>query len=236
MLSEVGYIAAMAGDTRLDRLQEAMADAGLDQTALAKRIGCTQGAISQILVGRTRRSKLLPDIARALGVPVEWLLGRSEDKTGGAAPVSNQAELETRYNVVFVPEVRDYSLGGGGAEVPIEQEVHSLVPLPRDWLRPMGQGGARQLFVTRGRGHSMEPTIGDGDIVIVDRAQVRIEQQDQIWALGYGGLGMMIKRLRRLTDGTYSIMSDNPSVAPYPPATADEIHLIGRVVWAGREM
>ena len=114
--------------------------------------------------------------------------------------------------------------------------LFDLIPLPRDWLRPMGQGGARMLFVTRGRGHSMEPTIGDGDIVIVDRAQLKVEEQDQIWAIGYGGLGMMIKRLRRLTDGNYSIMSDNPSVAPYPPATEDEIHIIGRVVWAGREM
>jgi phage repressor protein C with HTH and peptisase S24 domain len=226
----------MAGDTRLDRLHEAMAEAGLDQTALAKKVGCTQGAISQILVGRTRRSKLIPDIARALGVPVEWLLGRTDDKSGGAAPVSNQAELEQRYNVVFVPEVRDYSLGGGGSDVLIEEEVRSLIPLPRDWLRPMAHGGARQLFVTRGRGHSMEPTIGDGDIVIVDRSQVRMEEQDQVWAIGYGGLGMMIKRLRRLTDGTYSIMSDNPSVAPYPPATEEEIHFIGRVVWAGREL
>src|SRR5688572_14990884 len=124
------------GKTRLDRLHEAMREAGLDQTALGDRVGCTQGAISQILVGRTRQSRLLPDIARALDVSVEWLLDRSDDRKA-AAPISNQAELEERYNIVFVPEVREDRIGGGGADVPLGEELRSLVPLPRDWLGPM---------------------------------------------------------------------------------------------------
>jgi transcriptional regulator with XRE-family HTH domain len=61
------------------RLEEAMESAGLDQAALASKVGCTQGAISQILLGNTRRSRFLPDIAHALKVNVDWLTGASND-------------------------------------------------------------------------------------------------------------------------------------------------------------
>lgn len=58
-----------------DRLREAMANRGIDQEQLAKRVGCTQGAISQILLGNTQRSRFLPDIADELGVSLRWLRG-----------------------------------------------------------------------------------------------------------------------------------------------------------------
>ena len=69
---------------RIDRLQEAMDDAGLDQPALAEKAGCTQGAISQILLGNTKRSRYLPEIASALGVSLQWLRGESDNRDPGA--------------------------------------------------------------------------------------------------------------------------------------------------------
>lgn len=63
-----------------DRLREAMDDRGVDQTIVGDAIGVTQGAISLILVGKTRRSKFLPDIADYLGVSYDWLLGRDVPK------------------------------------------------------------------------------------------------------------------------------------------------------------
>lgn len=67
------------------RLKRAMDDAGVDQPELARRVNCTQGAISQILLGNTLRSKFLPDIADALGVDLKWLRGVSPEK-GKASP------------------------------------------------------------------------------------------------------------------------------------------------------
>lgn len=58
------------------RLREAMDLRDVDQTALAASVGITQGAISQILNGKTRKSKHLPDIARVLNVSLTWLMGR----------------------------------------------------------------------------------------------------------------------------------------------------------------
>lgn len=77
--------------TVAERLREAMDEAGVDQSALGKAIGVTQGTISLILLGKTRHSKHLPTIATFLGVSYEWLVGRSDAKHGEAsesAPVS----------------------------------------------------------------------------------------------------------------------------------------------------
>lgn len=80
----------------------------------------------------------------------------------------------------------------------------------------------------------MIPTMLDGDIVLIDTSQKRIEQQDRIWALGYGELGM-IKRVRRLPNGSYDLMSDNSAVSPIN-ASDEEMYVVGRVVWIGRRM
>ena len=61
-------------NTLAARLRKAMEERQFDQQQLAAAAGCTQGAISQILVGKTLRSRFLPQIALALGVSVEWLM------------------------------------------------------------------------------------------------------------------------------------------------------------------
>lgn len=68
------------------RLREAMAARQMDQKQLADAAGCTQGAISQILLGRTQRSRFLPEIAAALGVSLDWLRGASSDQSDVPIP------------------------------------------------------------------------------------------------------------------------------------------------------
>lgn len=62
------------------RLQEAMDDREFDQSSLARAVGCTPGAINQIMSGNVRRSRLAPEIAFQLGVTYDWLTGQSEEK------------------------------------------------------------------------------------------------------------------------------------------------------------
>lgn len=56
-----------------------MARADMDQSKLARAIGITPGAINQIVTGRTRRSKYLPDIARRLQTTAAWLTRQTDD-------------------------------------------------------------------------------------------------------------------------------------------------------------
>lgn len=73
-------------NTEIDsvRFREALAKRGIDQTELARRLGCTPGAINQIASGRTRKSKLLPEITAELHVSMDWLLRKTDDPEPGA--------------------------------------------------------------------------------------------------------------------------------------------------------
>ena len=68
-----------------ERMLEAMTVAKLGQAELARRVGVTPGAINQIAMGTTRKSRLLPDIARELHVSLEWLMGNVDDPAAGSA-------------------------------------------------------------------------------------------------------------------------------------------------------
>lgn len=80
----------------------------------------------------------------------------------------------------------------------------------------------------------MQPTILDGDLVLIDMAQNSIMAQDRIWAVFWGDLGM-IKRVRRTPGGTFQLLSDNPAISPVE-AVDGEMHVLGRVIWIGRRI
>lgn len=166
----------------------------------------------------------------------EYLLGETDDpspvlgehKTSWSGP---PAELPD--HTVLIPQLEiGYSMGGGSVFSDYTQTA--MVPFPREWLRPMIGGTFADLFVARGEGDSMMPTLLDGDLVIVDTAQKTIRQQDRLWCLSYGDLGM-IKRVRLQPDGGALVISDNPAVENFT-AYDGEMHTIGRVIWIGRRV
>ena len=60
------------------RLKEVMSAHGISPNKLAEAIGCSDVAIYKILSGQTRRSRLLPTIAKILNVSLDWLIGRGD--------------------------------------------------------------------------------------------------------------------------------------------------------------
>ena len=152
---------------------------------------------------------------------------------GGMPVPTNPKELAEQLGSVLIPQLEiGYSMGGGSVFSDFQQTA--MVPFPRDWLRALIKGQFEDLFVTRGEGDSMIPTLLDRDLVVVDTAQKNITQQDRIWCLSYGDLGM-IKRVRVLPDGGVQVNSDNPAVTPIT-AYDGELHIIGRVIWIGRRV
>lgn len=216
---------------RIDRLKQAMKSGGFEnQTQLAKAIGTTQGTISKILKGSTTDSRVLPRLADYLGVSLSWLFGTSDDPE--VQPRGYYEDVASDMNAKLIKEIDlKYSMGAGAF---IDDVYHQQVPVPWNWLFPLIKGTFDDLFITYPVGDSMQPTISEGDVVIVDRAQKRIDEQDRIWCVTYGELGM-IKRIRQLNDGGVMVISDNPAVPPFT-AYDDELHVIGRVIWCGRRM
>lgn len=79
----------------------------------------------------------------------------------------------------------------------------------------------------------MQPTIQDGDMVLIDRSQRTIREQDAIWALTIGDFAM-IKRVRAGGERV-RILSDNERVPP-DDVFHEEINVVGRVIFIGRRL
>lgn len=183
--------------------------------------------------GQNGYAKFAHQFAGRLRVSTRWLMEGGGDDISETRPETDLEASAKELGLTLVPQLElGYSMGGGS--VFTDYRHTGFMPFHRDWLRGIMRGAFADLFVARGEGDSMTPTMLDGDIVLIDTSQRRIEQQDRIWALSYGDLGM-IKRVRRLPSGTYRILSDNAAVPPIDAAD-EEMHVVGRVIYIGRRM
>ncbi|WP_370189308.1 XRE family transcriptional regulator [Qipengyuania sp.] len=195
-----------------------MDELGIDQSELARRVGCSSAAINQIVRGHTRNSRLLPKIASRLGVPLEYLTGEA----GNSDFVDG---LPVRSDMVAV-EMVDLAYGMGGTF--LDEDAESRIEeFPLSFLRQFTKSDPGQLLIAEGIGDSMTPTIGPNDLILIDRGQNMLNINDRIWACAVGEIGM-IKRLRVRGD-TVTILSDNENVSD-DHAADGELHIVGRVV------
>jgi hypothetical protein len=98
---------------------------------------------------------------------------------------------------------------------------------PRAFVRMFTAAPEQLLCFSHGIGDSMYPTIGDRDVLLIDRSRDTISINDQIWVLSVGGIGM-VKRVR-MGGGKITLLSDNENVPDYDPGD-DELQVIGRVI------
>lgn len=217
-----------------ERLKALRNRAGLTVDAMAQELGLPKSTYAAYEDPKKRKGPLFPvplverfaEVLVPRGAPRELVMGLGGLTASGEIKIEPD-DLADQLDAVLLPEIEvGYSMGAGAdiADFPVVQ----MVPFSRSWLGSITHSAASELFVARGDGDSMMPTLLDGDIVIIDRGQKTLRQQDRIWTVSYAGFGM-IKRLRALPDGSLQINSDNASVSPII-ATDEEAFIIGRVV------
>ena len=82
----------------------------------------------------------------------------------------------------------------------------------------------------------MEPTLHDGDEVMVDLADGQSRLRDGIYVLRLDD-SLMVKRLARQPSGRgISIRSDNPDYPSWQDINPSRIDIVGRVLWFGRTL
>lgn len=210
------------------RLAEIMRDRGIGQSDLARRIGVQQGTISKIINGSTSNSRYLLHIARELGTSPAYLQGEIDDASADAPqPPPRSASINS--DMVALQHI-DFAYGLGATYADGHVDVQ-LLNFPRVWVEAITISPPEMLTWARGRGDSMAPTIHDGDLVLLDRSQRQVIEQDALWAYTVGDFGA-IKRLR-MKGNRVVILSDNPSVPP-DEEQAEDINIIARVIFIGR--
>jgi hypothetical protein len=116
----------------------------------------------------------------------------------------------------------------GSGSVAGEERPFGALRFETRWLR--GQGfEPGQLSAIAVTGDSMEPTLRDGDEILVQRGALPL--RDGVHVVLVEG-ALLVKRLETGRPGVFTLISDNPSYRPIELAR-DALAVIGRVVWKG---
>ena len=165
----------------------------LSQAAFAKRLGVTQGTVSQWENGLTRPNlDQLKSISAMFGISVDALLNnaRAINLQRKAIPILG--------NIACGELVSPDTNPDGYTDIP---------------------DGVSADFALRCKGDSMTPTLIDGDIVLI-RSQPEVEN-GQIAAVNING-ETTLKRVYFRADGVH-LIADNPGYQPiFVPAYSDE--------------
>ncbi|WP_188379923.1 S24 family peptidase [Oxalicibacterium faecigallinarum] len=99
----------------------------------------------------------------------------------------------------------------------------------RHWLGSHGLD-SRSLAAMQIRGDSNAPTIGDGDIVLIDIQATDIED-DKIYVIQDAG-NLLVRRLQLEPGDKVRTLCDNPSHREFEVARSS-LEIVGRLVWRG---
>ncbi len=210
-------------DVVLARLEEL----GLNVNQAELRAGLPQGYIRGVVRADSKRStpnfEKAAEIAQALDL--EFYFGPRRE-TG---PVE-VTEIDGHQ---FTPVRRfDVELSAGNGAENGDAQVSEMLAFRHDWLKRVGVSPSNACLV-KVRGESMQPTLHDGDLVLIDQSKTKI-RSGRIYAFNDGGHSK-VKRLDCMDDQTLIIRSDNPQ---FPldirkGEDANALKVIGEVVWSG---
>lgn len=161
-------------------------------------------------------------LARFFGVE-EVLLGGPNRQTG---PV---------VDLVHVPMLSVEASAGHGALAEMEAKSAQFGFDP-NWLRKLTATKSSGLSIIGVRGDSMEPTLSDGDDVLVDLGDNQSRLRDGIYVLRMDD-SLNVKRIAIEPQGRkISVVSDNPAYPSWNSLDRRAVHIVGRVLWFGRKL
>ncbi|MEG0051955.1 MAG: S24 family peptidase [Comamonas sp.] len=180
-----------------------------------------QGTLARIIAGDTGvRMESLQKFADFFGISTGTLLHEPiEDGENDFVPV---ARLSVQVGA------------GNGRPVGVVASL-GLLQFRRDFLKSSGVSPINAAVVTV-KGVSMEPTIRDGSILLLNKAD-REPRAGQIYAFSWDG-EMLVKRFQAI-GGVWRAVSDNADKSEYPDIIIDgkaEALIQGRAIWVGSKL
>lgn len=222
------------------RIARAREQKGMNRNQLARAAGVTWANLTRYERGENEpsASKLL-GVAEALGVPVDWLLGRTDSREmPGAGPLSvvlsRSDSLQTpgRVNDAefrAVPLVAGSIAAGSARIVDEEIEEYALIHVSQI----AGRGDLVSVRVDREMGQSMIPLIQPGAVVVIDRRDKRIVP-DGVYAVRDESGGCTLKRLQWTPPRLWLVPENREEAVSHIDLDEEEPsdRIVGRVVWA----
>ncbi|WP_051213448.1 LexA family transcriptional regulator [Rubritepida flocculans] len=212
------------------QIREGLARPGKSQKGLAAAMGVDTSTVSRLLAGKR------PLRAHEIPVILGYLEAGSAAAGGGRCRAMPEIVQIGGDRFAMLPVYDAMVSAGPGAEAE-ETPPATRIAFRVDWLKRVARGNLGDLVVLTVDGDSMEPTLRQGDSVLVDMGQQRPGQKDGIYVIRTDG-GLQAKRVAvNPTNGRVSVISDNKDLYPaFVDLSPAEIQVIGRVIWLGRQV
>lgn len=214
-----------------ERIRASREDRGLTREAFGTAIGASAAKVQALEGGRQRVDHpTLEAMSRNLGIDVNWLLLGADNHHALSAP-GNENPTITQGNPDFVPIPRFAVDAAAGDGALVDEETQTgFYAFNRSWLTKR-KLAPDSLAVISVRGDSMEPKLSDGDLILVDQAQVEIA--DGITYVIRLGNDLLVKYVQRISPDAVSLLSENNRYPPREISLAtigEDTAIIGRVV------
>ena len=186
-----------------------------DRAALADHLGCEPGELRHTKVPRRKPRK------------------KATRQENAVRPSSPGAPPE---GYVAIPEIDVRASAGPGALNEGFEETKEMWFFPDLVIRHEFRARPADLRMITIDGDSMEPLLSTGDRILIDVSQ-RIPVPPGIFVI-WDGMGLVAKRIEHEPNSEppkVVIKSVNPEYETYE-RDAEEVHVIGRVVWTARRL
>lgn len=223
-----------AHHTLADRLRARARQLDITPAHLAEKAGVNRSFVYDILRGRSAHPsrEKLATISELLSVDLDWLLLGIGEVEG----VSPFIENPDQAFVAIAHAGARPSMGGGAVVDEFQEDSGRAYHFRRSWIKESLKASPSQLRMMHVEGDSMEPTLRDGDTVLVDLTR-RTPNPPGIFVLD-DGVGLVAKRLEHVPSSdppAVRIISDNRLYSPYE-RSSEEVHIVGRIRWFAREI
>jgi transcriptional regulator with XRE-family HTH domain len=211
------------------RMRDAMDARGFSEEALAKRLGLAKRTLNNYLNDRSEpRFETVLDFCDIVGIDVGGVIRRDDDSPLNMA-------LEPDGDEFVKINVYDVDLAAGEGRVADNESPIDQLAFRSAWLDRAGINPAYASIV-RVEGKSMEPTLQNKSVVLIDHRDKTPISKNYIFAVRVDET-LKVKRVERdPTNKVVMLHSDNPEV-PTEALRTDELNgfeIIGRVVWTAR--
>lgn len=207
----------------------------------ARQLGLGEATYRKLLAGGNPRLDTLLQIQRNAGVSLQWLATGEGSRIADPSPAGfaddgapfDAGSVPTDFRLIPRLDVQPSS--GFGALAADEGPLEMLA-FRADWLRRVGINPEHARVLTN-RGDSNEPTIRDGDVLLVDTSINHIVD-NAFYIVVFNGLALL-KRVQLRRDGSVVLSSDNKLAYQdeiVPLAEVPDLRIAARLMWFGRSI
>ncbi len=208
------------------RIKELINISGQTANAFAKEVGISEPLLRKYLNGATPGVDKVVSIAQKSKVSVEWLA------TGDGSMYKEEVNSVVSDDFITVP-IYEAKLSAGYGAFNENSNIIDKLTLPKKVLpQQFADLNHNRFGLLEVSGDSMEPTIYDGDLVLIDFHDNKL--QSGLTAFVFGDTAY-VKRLAPFFNGV-EIMSDNSMYKPQQLSgkEIEQFKIIGKVVWLVR--